>query len=119
MRILRSDSLHIWGVYEPLIWIDPNYNLIPWLAESWEANEGGTVWTFHLRHGVKFQDGSDFDAADVVYAFERIIDPATGSPGAGQLSILAGGRIKAIDQYTVQFSLDEPNAELPILTHEE
>ena len=115
----QSDSLHIWGAYEPLIWIDPDYNFIPWLAESWEANEDGTVWTFHLRRGVKFHDGSDFDAADVVYTFERIIDPATGSPGAGQLSIFADGKIKAIDPYTVQFTADEPNAELPMLIHEE
>ena len=82
----QADSLHIWGVYEPLIWIDEDYNFVPWLAESWEANSEGTVWTFHLRKGVKFHDGSDFDADDVVYTFRRIKDPATGSPGAGGLA---------------------------------
>ena len=46
----QADSLHIWGVYEPLIWIDEDYNFVPWLAESWEANSEGTVWTLSLIH---------------------------------------------------------------------
>lgn len=115
----QADSLHIWGVYEPLIWIDEDYNFVPWLAESWEANSEGTVWTFHLRKGVKFHDGSDFDAEDVVYTFRRIKDPATGSPGAGGLSIFENEGITAVDAHTVQIKLDKPNAELPLLMHEE
>ena len=111
----QADSLHIWGVYEPLIWIDPDYNLLPWLAESWEANEDGTVWTFQLRQGVKFHDGSDFDATDVVYTYRRIKDPATGSPGTGQLEVFENEGVQAIDTHTVQFTLKQPNAELPLL----
>ena len=111
----QADSLHIWGVYEPLIWIDPDYNLLPWLAESWEANEDGTVWTFHLRQGVKFHDGSDFDASDVVYTYRRIKDPETGSPGTGQLEVFDNEGVQAVDTHTVQFTLKQPNAELPLL----
>lgn len=115
----QADSLHIWGVYEPLVWIDPDYNFIPWLAESWEGSADGTVWTFHLRKGVKFHDGSDFDAEDVVYSFRRIKDPATGSPGAGGLAVFDSENITAIDQHTVQIKLNKPNAELVLLMHEE
>ena len=111
----QADSLHIWGVYEPLVWIDTSYNLLPWLAESWESNDDGTVWKFHLRRGIKFHDGSDFDASDVVYTYRRIKDPATASPGTGQLEVFANEGVQAIDTHTVQFTLKRPNAELPML----
>ena len=44
---------------------------VPSLAESWESNEDFTVWTFHLREGVTFHDGSEFDAVDVVESYQR------------------------------------------------
>jgi ABC-type transport system substrate-binding protein len=46
----------------------------PGLAESWEVSDDGTVWTFHLRQGVKFHDGSDFDANDVVATWQAAGD---------------------------------------------
>ena len=106
----QADSLHIWGVYEPLIWIDPDYNYVPWLAESWEGSSDGLVWTFNLRKGVKFHDGSDFDADDVVYTFRRLKDPATGYPGAGGLSVFESENIVALDAHNVQITLNKPNA---------
>ena len=73
------------------------------------------MWTFKLREGVKFHDGSDFDATDVVYTYRRIKDPATGSPGTGQLEVFDNEGVQAIDSHTVQFTLEQPNAELPLL----
>src|SRR3712207_7924567 len=46
----------------------------PSLAESWETSEDQLTWTFTLREGVTFHDGSEFDSADVVYSYRRIID---------------------------------------------
>ena len=75
------------------------------------------MWTFQLRRGVKFHDGSDFDAADVVYTYRRIKDPATGSPGTGQLGDFDNEGVQAVDTHThtVQFNLKQPDAELTLL----
>jgi ABC-type dipeptide transport system, periplasmic component len=54
------------GAWEPLISVDENGNPMGVLAESWERNDDATVWTFHLRQGVKFQNGEDFIANIVV-----------------------------------------------------
>ena len=56
-------------IYETLVTRDADLVLQPELAESWEAAADG--WTFNLRKGVKFHDGSDFTAEDVVFSFER------------------------------------------------
>ena len=53
-----------------------NFQAAPELAQSFEVSADGKTWTFHLRKGVKFHDGSDFDAADVVYTFKRLLDPS-------------------------------------------
>ena len=50
------------------------------LATDWSANADATEWTFNLRKGVKFHDGSDFDAEDVKYSLMRVKDPEIGSP---------------------------------------
>ena len=66
------------NVYEGLVRIDRNGDIVPQLAESWEVSNDGLTWTFTLREGVTFHDGSEFDADDVVAKFERAIDPDSG-----------------------------------------
>jgi peptide/nickel transport system substrate-binding protein len=66
-------------VADPLVVLDGEARYRPALAESWEANADGTVWTFRLRQGVRFHDGTPFNAAAVKYNFERILAPATAS----------------------------------------
>ncbi|MBR1218482.1 ABC transporter substrate-binding protein [Bradyrhizobium sp. U87765 SZCCT0131] len=99
---------HHGNVYEGLVARDRNLQIIPGLAESWETPEP-TRWRFHLRKGVKFHNGDDFTADDVVFSADRV--RATGSNF--QTRVPAGARVVKIDDYTVDFILPSPN---PILT---
>lgn len=83
--------------------------LVPWLAESHEVSEDGLTWTFRLRQGVKFHDGADLTAEDVVYSFQRVLGLGRG-PAAAFLSILEADSITATDDHTVTFVLSQPYA---------
>ena len=76
-----SDVYHARMIYEPFVAADSAMQPIPWLAESWETNPEATEWTFKVRQGVKFHDGSPLTADDVVYTFRRLLDPKTESAG--------------------------------------
>ncbi len=102
-------------------------NVIPRLAESWESNEDGTVWTFYLRQGVTFHDGTPFNADAVVFNFERwrfTDNPYHFAEQAFEYyDYMWGGfdddsiieSVEAVDEYTVRFTLKEPLA--PILAN--
>jgi peptide/nickel transport system substrate-binding protein len=102
-------------VYEQLMELDSDFVVHPQLAESWEPNADATEWTFHLRHGVKFHDGHEFTAKDVVWTYQRLIDPAVGSEAAATLAFLSPEGIIAVDDYTVKFVTAKPVPELPVL----
>ncbi|WP_196258128.1 ABC transporter substrate-binding protein [Pelagibacterium limicola] len=81
--------------------------IIPDLATSWQTADNKT-WTFQLREGVIFQKGyGEFTAADVIYSFNRIMDPATASPYAAELAGIVS--MEAPDPYTIIIELDAPN----------
>jgi peptide/nickel transport system substrate-binding protein len=88
--------------------------LRPELAVSWKPNKTATVWTFKLRPNVKFQNGQAFGADDVVATMERNV-----AKDAQALSALGGvlspGGTKKVDDLTVEFHLDSPNANFPYL----
>jgi peptide/nickel transport system substrate-binding protein len=109
------DATRINLVYERLVVLDESFSPVPLLAESWETNEKGDVWTFHLRQGVTFHDGSAFTADDVVYTYKRLLDEATGSPATSQLTALKADGIEAVDPATVRFTLPSPIVDLPSL----
>ncbi|MHA6643612.1 ABC transporter substrate-binding protein [Mesorhizobium sp. A623] len=114
--LIGTDSVyHIRAVYEPLVDRSNSMKPIPVLAESWESNADATEWTFHLRKGVKFHDGSDFDASDVVYSYRRLLDPAISPGGFSTLAFLDADGITAVDDHTVRFKVKEPVVELPML----
>ena len=98
---------HLGQVYEGLIARDKDLKIIPGLAESWETPEP-TRWRFHLRKGVKFQNGDPFTADDVVFSADRV--RAKGSNL--QTRIAADAKVVKVDDYTVDFILTSPN---PIL----
>jgi peptide/nickel transport system substrate-binding protein len=99
---------------EFLSFADENRELQPRLAESWEPNEDGSVWTFKIRQGVSFHDGTPMTANDVVQTFEKLI---AGSPNAQSnfAGVLAAGNTSAPDDTTVEFQLEAPNGNFPTL----
>jgi peptide/nickel transport system substrate-binding protein len=105
-------------IYESLVDLDEQLLPQPRLAESFEPADGGKAWTFRLRDGVTFHDGSPLTAADVAFSVTRALDPNAGSGNslASQLDgILKPAGIRAVDVRTVRFDLDRvyvffPNA---------
>lgn len=85
-------------VYEPLVRYGHGGAIEPGLAESWEAGDGGRSYTFHLRRGVKFSDGTDFTADNVIAAASRWDPNQFSSPLTG---------VEKIDAYTVKLSFKE------------
>ena len=95
---------------------DPNLQLEPALAESWQPNADGSVWTFKIRRNVRFHDGRTMGARDVVATMDRLADPANGSIALSAFAgTLSKGGTHALDDYTVAFELDAPNGSFPYL----
>ena len=69
-------------IFEPLLLINENNEVIGGQAESWEASEDGLTWTFTMRDGLKWSDGTDLTAKDFEYSFKRMVDPNTAAPYA-------------------------------------
>jgi peptide/nickel transport system substrate-binding protein len=98
------------NVLDTLVTLDAEQNVVPSLAESWEASADGLTWTFRLREGVRFSNGRELTADDVVFTFERMLDPETGS---GNAYLLAGvTAVDAPDDRTVVLTLEAPNVAL-------
>ncbi|MBR4630863.1 MAG: peptide ABC transporter substrate-binding protein [Treponema sp.] len=77
--------------FEGLLKFDRDNNIVAACADKWEASSDGLTWTFHLRDGLKWSDGSDLTAADFVYAWQRVADPATAAPyGYDLLNVVEG-----------------------------
>lgn len=96
------------SIYDTLVETDPGGNIVPGLAEKWEASPDGLRWTFYLRKGVKFHNGREMTSADVKASFERILNPETKAPRAKDYSVIQ--KIETPDNYTVIFHLKEPQA---------
>ncbi|MCO7511413.1 ABC transporter substrate-binding protein [Serratia fonticola] len=116
------ESNIILNLLEGLVSTDANGHLAPAVAENWENTDYQT-WTFHLRPGAVWSDGSPVTAQDFVYSWQRLADPKTGSPYASYLqyariehidAILAGKKppeslgVSAIDEKTLKVTLSEP-----------
>lgn len=109
-----TDAKRISCIYDQLVELDDGFAPHPMLAESWEKNDSADVWTFKLREDATFHDGTELTAADVVYTYQRILDPETGSGGAALMSGIDPDGIEALDDYTVRFNLPQPIVELPV-----
>jgi peptide/nickel transport system substrate-binding protein len=101
-------------VGEGLVFFDDDNVPRPWLATSWTANRDGTVWTFKIRQGVKFNDGTPMTVDDVVYTYRSHADPKNSGTA---LSLFAGlldpdGVVK-VDDETIAFNLKAPYGAFP------
>jgi glutathione transport system substrate-binding protein len=102
-------------MYEGLTRFGKNLSISPSLAASWTIDSSGTRWTFHLRHGVRFQDGTPFSASAVVHSYERLMNPTRGLAGGSRIrGVLA--TVTVLDPYTVLFTLARPYAPFLRLT---
>lgn len=106
--------------FECLLTVDQDGQIAPGQAESWEQSEDGLTWTFHLRDGLKWSDGSDLTAADFEYSWKRVCDPELAAPYAetvlgmvegfdaaidGEFDALA---VTAVDDLTLEVKLSAP-----------
>jgi peptide/nickel transport system substrate-binding protein len=98
-------------VFESLVEVDDKARLIPGLALSWRALDA-TTWEFTLRRGVKFHDGTDFTAEDVIYSLDR---PYTikDSPGGFTTYVRSIVAKKIVDSHTVRLTTSSPYGALP------
>ena len=112
LPLLRPDWLS-WTIVghlveESLVRVDPRTgNLLPELAERWELDDAHVKWTFHLRHGVKWHDGAPLTADDVIFTFERLLDP---SVGAADRALFGGARVTKTGPLDVEVKLAAPLA---------
>lgn len=97
--------------FEGLTMITPEGQVTPALATSWTVSEDKLSWTFELRHGVKFHDGTDFNAATVKANVDRWLDPNVQFSSLRNQGPLIGAEV--IDEYTVRLHTSEPYAVLP------
>lgn len=99
------------NIYEGLVkYGDDNTNIEPCLAESWDISEDGTEYTFKLKEGVKFHDGTDFNADAVVKSVERQLPPnATDDMPYASFTYDGVKSVEAVDDHTVKFTLESPN----------
>lgn len=99
------------NVFEGLTRFGPDGAIRPGLAERWDVSDDGTTYTFHLRQGVRFHDGSGFDAEDVRFTLDRA--RAEDSANA-QKALFAGiATVEVVDPATVRVTLSAPDGAFP------
>ena len=96
------------NIFATIVEMNEEFVPAPGLAESWEISDDGLTYTFHLVENARFHDGTPVDAEAIVYNFDRIKDPATGSPRASELSFVES--YEAADEYTFVARLSQPYA---------
>ena len=104
---------YAYGVFNGLTEIAPNGELVPELAEQWQASPDARIWTFQLRRGIQFHNGKDFVAADVVATINHhrhINSTSSAKPLVADIV-----RVTALDSHTVVMELGSGNADFPFI----
>ncbi len=95
-------------IFNGLVKVDKDLKLTGDLAEHWDIQDGGLKIIFHLRKGVRWQDGEPFTADDVEFTFQKLTDPATPTPYGGDFEKVKSLRV--VDPYTIEVTYKEPFA---------
>jgi peptide/nickel transport system substrate-binding protein len=90
------------NMFSSLVQFDVELGLVPDLAENWTVSEDGLTYSFALRDGLTFHNGDPLKAADIVYTYERTIDPDLASPHANKLALVES--VDTPDDLTVNFT---------------
>ncbi len=85
----------------------------PWLLEGWSADEDVKTWTLTLRKGIKFNNGADLTADDVIFSIEQWLNPDMGSSMATLMSYLDFTNVERVDDYTIRLYLNEAQIGVP------
>jgi peptide/nickel transport system substrate-binding protein len=93
------------SLYNKLVDIDGDLNIIPELAKSWEILDGGKTYVFELEEGVVFHDGEPFNAEAVKFNFERMLDPDMASPRFSEVKLIE--EVNVLGEYTVEIKLKD------------
>lgn len=99
-------------MYQGLFYEAADGRALPLLAESYETSPDGLTYTMKIRSGVKFHTGAAMTAKDVAYSYNYLRDPKSGSPGAGDLSLISS--IEAVNDTTLKIVVKKPSAALPM-----
>ncbi len=114
-----SVDFEVYGlVYDDLMdYGQTNYQPTPRLATSWSVSKNQLVWTYHIRHGVKWSDGVPLTAADVAYTFWRDTIPGSTefSDNSSYVANIVHNSVKAIGKYTVQMTVTKPTPNMDLL----
>jgi peptide/nickel transport system substrate-binding protein len=116
---LTGVDFEVYGlVYDDLMdYGQTNYAPAPRLATSWSVSKNQLVWTYHIRHGVKWSDGVPLTAADVAYTFSRDTIPGSTeeSDNSSYVATIVHNSVKAIGKYTVQMTVTKPTPNMDLL----
>jgi peptide/nickel transport system substrate-binding protein len=102
----RNASTTAWMMYDTLVWVDDDGNIVPALAESWDISADGSEYTFKLRKDVTFHNDEPFNADAVVFSWERAKEGGFEYSNLWQLAT----SVEKIDDYTVKITTDGPDA---------
>ena len=108
--ITTIDFARIFQLNEPLIGFGADAHLVPILAEELTPSSDAKTWTLRLRKGITFHNGKPLTADDVIYSFQRIVNPKAPLPGATPLSAVDVAGMKKLDSLTVQIPCKTPYA---------
>lgn len=111
-------------LFEGLVRLDKEGNIAPGVAEKWDVSEDGTVYTFHLNKNAKWSNGDQVTAEDFVYSWEKVLRPDVAAPLGSNLFFIKNGAaynegtikdpaelgVKAVDEYTLEVTLEKPTS---------
>lgn len=129
MNNYSTSSSVLQNLFTGLMQVGADGKLVNGCAEKYEVSDDGLTYTFTLRDGLKWSDGSDLTAGDFEYAWKRALNPETASPGVSYLYYVKNGQaynegnatadevgVKAVDDKTLEVTLENPTAYFPDLT---